>query len=93
MRLPKFLAEDWLPKVNFGRILPKEVLAAESFGLSTKATSSHVPTAKSGFGCQKKVGSNIANSQLWQIDLFCLTWATHAVEGDACQKTCQNKAR
>jgi hypothetical protein len=65
------LAEDWLPKVNFGRILPKVVLAAKSFGLSTKATSSHVPTAESGFGCnKKKLAATIANSQLWQIDLF-----------------------
>jgi hypothetical protein len=87
------LAEDWLPTFNFGRILPKLVLAAKGFGLGTKATSSCMPTAKSEFGCQKKVGSDHCQLSKLAIDLFCLTLATHVVEGNAFQKTHQNKAR
>jgi hypothetical protein len=35
-------------------IVPKVVLAAKNIEPSMNATSSRVPTAKSGFGCQKK---------------------------------------
>jgi hypothetical protein len=43
-----------VPTFIFGRILPKVVLAAKNIEPSMNATSSRVPTAKSGFGCQKK---------------------------------------
>jgi hypothetical protein len=39
----------------FGRILPKTLFTAKNIEPSMNATSSHMPTAKSGFGCQKKV--------------------------------------
>jgi hypothetical protein len=48
-----FLAEI-VPTFIFGRVLPKVVLAAKNIEPSMNATSSRVPTAKSGFGCQKK---------------------------------------
>jgi hypothetical protein len=49
-----FLAEI-VPTFMFGRILPKTLFTAKNIEPSMNATSSHVPTAKSGFGCQKKV--------------------------------------
>jgi hypothetical protein len=48
-----FLAEI-VPTFLFGRILPKALFTAKNIEPSMNATSSRVPTAKSGFGCQKK---------------------------------------
>jgi hypothetical protein len=43
-----------VPTFIFGRILPKTLFTAKNIEPSMNATSSRVPTAKSGFGCQKK---------------------------------------
>jgi hypothetical protein len=48
-----FLAEI-VPTFIFGRIMPKTLFTAKNIEPSINATSSLVPTAKSGFGCQKK---------------------------------------
>ena len=48
-----FLAEI-VPSFIFGRILPKTLFIAKNIEPSMNATSSCVPTAKSGFGSQKK---------------------------------------
>ena len=48
-----FLAEI-VPTFIFGRIMPKTLFTAKNIEPSMNATSSLVPTAKSGFGCQNK---------------------------------------
>ena len=48
-----FLAEI-VPTFIFGRILPKTLFTAKYIEPSMNVTSSRVPTAKSGFGCQNK---------------------------------------
>jgi len=49
-----FLAEI-VPTCIFGRILPKTLFTAKNIEPTMNATSSRMPTAKSGIGCQKKV--------------------------------------
>jgi len=43
-----------VPTFIFGRILPKTLFTDKYIEPSMNVTSSRVPTAKSGFGCQNK---------------------------------------
>jgi hypothetical protein len=56
---------DIVPTFIFGRILPKTLFTAKNNEPSMTATSSRVPTAKSGFGCQKKFGTFAAKKKVW----------------------------
>jgi hypothetical protein len=69
MRLPKFLAEDWLPKVNFGRILRKVVLAAKVL-VSVRKPRVACQLLKVVLAAKKKVGSNHCQLPTLAIDLF-----------------------
>jgi hypothetical protein len=44
-----------VPTFIFGRNMPKTLFTAKNIEPSMNATTSRMPTAKSGFGCQKKV--------------------------------------
>jgi len=62
-----FLAEI-VPTYIFGRILPKTLFTAKKIEPGMNATSSRVPTAKSGFGCQKKkFGTLAAKKKVWHF--------------------------
>jgi len=64
-----FLAEI-VPTFIFDRILRKTLFTAKNIEPSMNVMSSHVPTAKSGFGCQNKNGTLVAKNKVWgSLDL------------------------
>ena len=51
----------------FGRILPKTLFTAKNNEPSMTATSSRVPTAKNGFGCQKSLALSLPRKKFGTI--------------------------
>jgi hypothetical protein len=54
-----------MPTFIFGGILPKTLFTAKKIEPSMNATSSHVPTAKSGWLPKKKLGTLDAKKKVW----------------------------